>query len=166
MKIRSMSAVIALLALVLSVSIVASAGAATPSFPAVSVAGAIGFDNNGNPALATFYARAIGPAAPGEEHQPATGYLFYRDGSGLTFVVSVAHIHAHSVSEVHFGGTIARSSDSSLVGEFAHCVAVDGGAVGGAGDLFSILVTSTDTHEHGAPAPVQFGNLVVKVPAM
>ena len=82
----------------------------------------------------------------------------------MTLVVSVEHIHAHAANEVHFGGTILRSSHPSLVGKFAHCVAVDGGLPGGKGDLFSILVTSSDTHEHAAPVPVHLGNLVVRTP--
>jgi hypothetical protein len=45
-------------------------------------------------------------------------------------------------------------------------VAVDGGAPRGGGDLFSILVTSTDTHEHGVTTPVLFGNLVVRTSPM
>jgi hypothetical protein len=154
----------AFLALVLSLTIVAGASAASRSFPAVSASGAVGFQNDGVPSYATFSARAVGPAAFGEEHQPAKGSLLFSDRLGVTYVVSVEHIHAHAADEVHFGGTILRSNDPSLVGQFAHCVAVDGGSPGGAGDLFSILVTSSDEHEHADPVPVTSGNLVVRTP--
>ena len=154
----------AFLALVLSLTIAGTASAAVQSFPMVSASGAVGFQNDGVRSYATFAARAVGPAAPGEDHQPARGSLLFSDKSGLTFVVSVEHIHAHAANEVHFGGTILRSNNPSLVGKFAHCVAVDGGSPGGAGDLFSILVTSSDTHEHAASVPVTSGNLVTRTP--
>lgn len=153
-----------LLALVLCLSLVAAAGAASQSFPAVSAAGAVGFQSGGTLNFATFSARAVGPAAPGEDHQPARGSLLFANKQGVTFYAAVEHIHAHSATEVHFGGTILRSSDPSLVGKFAHCVAVDGGSPGRRGDLFSILITASDVHEHAAPVPVVFGNLVVGTP--
>ena len=164
MKIRLRLLAATLLALVLALSIVGTASAGDRSFPAVSAVGAVGFQNDGVRSYATFAARAVGPAAPGEDHQPAKGTLLFADKLGVTFVVSVEHIHAHAANEVHFGGTIIRSSDPSQVGKFAHAVAVDGGSPGGAGDLFSILVTSSDTHEHADPMPVSFGNLVVRTP--
>ena len=42
----------------------------------------------------------------GEDHQPATGWLAVAVKGGPTFSVSVEHIHAHSATEVHFGGPI------------------------------------------------------------
>ena len=153
-----------LLALVLCLSLVATAGAATQSSPAVSAVGAVGFQSDGTLNSATFSARAVGPAAPGEEHQPAQGSLLFTNKQGVSFYADVEHIHAHAANEVHFGGPIVRSSDSSLVGKFVHCVAVDGGSPGGKGDLFSVLITESDVHEHAAPVPVVFGDLVVRTP--
>ena len=156
------------LAVALSLFVAGTAGAttATTSFPTVSVAGAIGFDNQGTASFASFAARAVGPALPGEDHQPARGFMTYADKTGLTFAASIQHIHGHSAVEVHFGGPITRASDPSLVGMFVHCVAIDGGSPGRNGDLFSVLVTSSDEHQHGAPSPVRFGDLVVRAPAM
>jgi len=34
----------------------------------------------------------------------------------------------------------------------------------GNGDLFSVLITSSDDHEHAAPGPVFLGDLVVRTP--
>lgn len=172
MKTRHAFSALLALALLLLLTVAGTAFAATSTRPAVWVAGAVGFDNldnldnQGTPAFAGFAAQAIGPALLGEDHQPAKGTLVYRDKTGTTFVVSVGHIHAHFATEVHFGGTITRSSDAALVGSVAHCVAVDGGTPGVRGDLFSILVTENDTHEHGTPVPVSAGNLVVKAPGM
>ena len=117
------------LAVALSLFVAGTAGAttATTSFPTVSVAGAIGFDNQGTASFASFAARAVGPALPGEDHQPARGFMTYADKTGLTFAASIQHIHGHSAVEVHFGGPITRASDPSLVGMFVHCVAIDGG---------------------------------------
>ena len=153
-----------LLALVLCLSLAATASATTQSFPAVSAAGAVGFQSDGTLNFATFSSRAVGPAAPGEEHQPARGSLLFTNKQGVSFYADVEHIHAHAADEVHFGGPIIRSSDSSLVGKFAHCVAVDGGLPGGRGDLFSVLITEADVHEHVAPVPIDSGNLVVRTP--
>ena len=50
----------AFLALVLSLTIVGAATAASQSFPAVSAAGAIGFQNEGVPSYATFFSTATG----------------------------------------------------------------------------------------------------------
>ena len=163
-KTRSGLLAAALLVLVFTLSIVGTASASTSPFPAISTVGAVGFQSGGAWSTATFSARSIGPAAPGEEHQPARGWLAFASKSGVTFFVRVDHIHAHSANEVHFGGPIQRSSDPSLVGQFAHCVAVDGGSPGRSGDLFSVLITSSDAHEHAAPGPVAFGNLVVTTP--
>jgi hypothetical protein len=41
-------------------------------------------------------------------------------------------------------------------------VALAGGSPGSSGDAFSIIWTDSDIHEHGAPGPVTYGNLVVK----
>lgn len=166
MKTRHAFSAVMVLALLLFLAVAGTASAATSTRPAVWVAGAVGFDNQGTAAFAGFAAQAIGPARPSEDHQPAKGSLVYRDKTGTTFVVSVVHIHAHSATEVHFGGTVVRSSDTTLVGSFAHCVAVDGGTPGVRGDLFSILVTGTDTHVQGITVPVSAGNLVVKAPGM
>jgi hypothetical protein len=171
MKTRHAFSALLALALLLLLAVAGTAFAATSTRPAVWVAGAVGFnnldiDNQRTPAFAGFAAKAIGPALPGEDHQPAKGSLVYRDKTGTTFVVSVVHIHAHSATEVHFGGTVVRSSDTTLVGSFAHCVAVDGGTPGVRGDLFSILVTGTDTHVHRIPVRVSAGNLVVRAPGM
>lgn len=166
MKTRSALLAATFLVLVLCLSLVGTASAAKPSFPAVSTVGAVGFQNDGTLNFATFSAQAVGPAVPGEEHQPARGSLVFASKLGVTFFVAVEHIHAHSATEVHFGGTIQRSSNPSLVGKFAHCVALDGGSPGRKGDLFSILVTATGTHEHAAPVPVRFGDLVVRTPGM
>ncbi len=54
--------------------------------------------------------------------------------NGLAFTASVEHIHAHSATEVHFGGPITKSNDPSLVGKFVHCVAIDGSP-----HLFSLM---------------------------
>lgn len=129
-------------------------------FPSVKASGEVWFTQNGTKAFAEFEAKAVGPAATGEEHQPAGGTLKYRDESGLSFVASVKHIHAHSGNEAHFGGVIVKASDPALVGMRAHMIAVDNGK---RGDQFSVLVTGADTHEHSAPVPVERGNLVVKV---
>jgi hypothetical protein len=153
-----------LLALVLCLSLVATAGAATQSFPAVSAVGAVGFQSDGTLNFATFSARAVGSAAPGEDHQPARGSLLFANKQGLTFYATVEHIHAHAANEVHFGGPILRSSNPSLVGKFAHCAVVDGGSPGGKGDLFSVLITASDAHEHAAAVPVVLGTLVVRTP--
>jgi hypothetical protein len=153
-----------LLAVVLCLSFVGTAGATGQSFPAVSAAGAVGFQSDGVLSFATFSARAVGPAAPGEDHQPARGTLLFANKLGVRFTVAVEHIHAHAANEVHFGGPILRSSDPSLVGQFAHCVAVDSGSPGGKGDRFSILVTESDVHTHAEPVPIKLGGLVVRTP--
>jgi hypothetical protein len=49
---------------------------------------------------------------------------------------------------------------------FVHCVAIDGGSPGRDGDQFSVLVTSSDEHQHGTPSPVLSGDLLVRAPAM
>lgn len=154
-----------LLALLLCLSLAGTAGAVGQSFPAVSVAGAVGFQGDGVLDYATFSARATGPAAPGEDHQPAKGSLLFTNKQGVSFYAAVEHIHAHAANEVHFGGPILRSSNPSLVGKFAHCVAVDGGSPGGNGDRFSVLVTASDEHAHADPLAVVLGGLVVRTPA-
>jgi len=160
MKIRYAVPLVALVALMLALVVAPAAMAGEQTFPSVKVSGVVSFTQNGIRAFAAFEAEAVGPAAAGEEHQPAEGTLAYRDASGLWFRVSVEHIHAHSGNEVHFGGMIVSASDPALVGKHAHMVAVDNGW---RGDLFSVLVTDTDAHEHAAPVPVQRGNLVVEV---
>lgn len=162
MKTRYAAPLVVLVALVLALVVASAAMAGEQQFPSVKVSGEVGFAQNGIRAFAAFEAEAVGPAARGEEHQPAEGTLEYRDVTGLRFRVSIEHIHAHSGNEIHFGGVIVRSSNSALVGKHAHMVAVDNGR---RGDLFSLLVTTdTDTHEHAAPVLVDRGNLVVKAP--
>jgi hypothetical protein len=160
MKTKYTAPVIALVALMLALVVAPAAMASEQPFPHVKVSGEVRFTQSGTRAFAEFEAEAIGPAAPGEEHQPAKGILVYRDANGLRFRVSVEHIHAHSGNEVHFGGVIVKSSDPALVGKHAHMVAIDNSK---RGDQFSVLVTDSDTHEHAAPVPVESGNLVVKV---
>jgi hypothetical protein len=149
---------VALLALVLALVMASAAMADEQAFPSIKVSGELGFAQNGMRAHAEFEAEAVGPAAPGQEHQPAVGVLKYSDSSGLRFRVLVDHIHAMSANEVHFGGMIVAASDPSLVGKHAHMVAIDNGR---RGDRFSLLVTSTDTHEHAVPVTVGSGGLVV-----
>ena len=160
MKIKRSVLAVAIVAVVLTLGVASVANAADTGLPSVS--GGVGFTNGDSKAFALFGAKATGPALPGEEHQPARGSLLYADESGLLFTVSVQHIHAHSATEVHFGGTIVKASDPSLVGMFAHMVAIDGGKPGGKGDMFSIIWTASDVHEHGTPQPVKYGNLVVR----
>ena len=161
MKIKRilLAASIAAILLTLGIASVANAGGNLPV-----VSGAVGFlgENGGLKSYASFAAKATGPTLPGEEHQPASGFLLYHDESGLTFLVSVEHIHAHSATEVHFGGSIVKSNDPSLVGMFAHAVAIDGRQPRGRGDAFSIIWTAADAHVHGAPQPVIYGNLIVR----
>lgn len=152
--------VVALIALALSLVVAPAAMAVEQPFPSVKVSGEVWFAQNGTRAFATFEAKATGPAAPGEEHQPAKGTLEYRDQSGLKFRVSVDHIHTLSGNEVHFGGMIVRASDPALVGKHTHMVAIDNGR---RGDRFSVLVTDTDAHEHAPSVLVERGNVVVKV---
>ena len=153
-----------ILALVLCLSIVGAAGAASQSFAAVSAAGAVGFQSNGALNFATFAVRAVGPAAPGEDHQPARGSLLFVNKQGVTSYAAVEHIHAHSANEVHFGGIIQRSRRSVSGGQVRSLRGRRRWSPGRNGDLFSILVTASDTHEHGVPAPVVLGNLVVRTP--
>jgi hypothetical protein len=160
MKIRYKALVVALVALVLALVAASAAMAEEQPFAPVKVSGEVGFAQNGIRAFAAFEAVAVGPAAPGEEHQPAVGVLKYSDRSGLSFRVSIEHIHAQSANEVHFGGMIVAASDPTLVGKHAHMVAIDNGK---RGDLFSVLVTSADTHEHATPVTVRSGGLVVRV---
>jgi hypothetical protein len=156
-----------LLTLTVSLCLAAAAAAAgATSFPSVSVAGAVGFVDQDIPSFASFAARAVGPAMPGEMHQPANGALAFANKAGVRFTASIEHIHGHGPNEVHFGGTITRASDPSLVGKFAHCVAIDGGSPGRTGDLFSVVVTPAGEHQHGVPVPVLVGDLFVKSPAM
>jgi hypothetical protein len=147
----------ALTLLLAATAFVPAASADPASYPRVSATGEVGFDYGGSTAATAFEARATGPAAPGEEHQPATGSLHFEIQNGLAFTASVEHIHAHSATEVHFGGPITKSNDPSLVGKFVHCVAIDGSP-----DQFSLIVTGTDVHEHGAPAPIVWGKIKVR----
>lgn len=160
MKTRYAAPLAALIALMFALVVAPAAMAVEQQFPSVKVSGEVRFAQNGMRTFASFEAEAVGPAAPGEEHQPAEGTLEYRDASGVRFRVSIEHIHAHSGNEVHFGGVIVKSNDPALVGRHAHMVAVDNGR---RGDLFSVLVTDSGTHEHAAPVLVERGDLVVQV---
>lgn len=160
MKTTYAAPLVVLIALALALVIAPAAMAGEQQSPSVILSGEVRFAQNAMRAFAAFEAETVGPAAPGEEHQPAEGTLEYRDASGLRFRVSVEHIHALAGNEVHFGGVIVQSSDPALVGKHAHMVAVDNGR---RGDLFSVLVTDSDTHEHAAPVLVDRGGLVVKV---
>jgi len=148
---------IALALLLAATAFVPAASADPASYPRVSVTGEVGFDFGGSKAATAFEALAIGPTAPGEKHQPANGSLQLEIQNGLAFTASVEHIHAHSATEVHFGGPITESNDPSLVGKFVHCVAIDGSP-----DRFSLMITGTDVHEHGAPAPILWGKIKVR----
>lgn len=149
-----------LMALAIALVVAPAAVAAEQEYPKVKVAGEVRITQDGTAVSAAFEAKATGPAAAGEMHQPAKGTLTYSDDSGLRFKVSVLHIHAHSANEVHFGGVIVKASDPSLVGKHAHMVAVDNGTTG---DLFSVYVTEAGVHEHAPPVEVERGNLLVKV---
>ena len=152
-------ALVLALALLLAATAIAPAASADPaSYPRVSATGEVGFDYEGSTAAAAFEARAIGPAAPGKEHQPANGSLHFEIQNGLAFTASVEHIHAHSATEVHFGGPITESNDSSLIGKFVHCVAIDGSP-----DQFSLMISDAGVHEHGAPAPILWGKINVRM---
>lgn len=155
---RTVLAVLVALTLVLAIAPVAWAG--EQEGPVVKVAGEVQITQDGTTVFAAFEAISTGPAAPGMDHQPAQGVLTYRDANGLRFRVSVEHIHAHSANEAHFGGVIVKASDPSLIGKHAHMVAVDNGRLG---DLFSVLLTAADTHEHAPSVPVERGGLNVKV---
>jgi len=139
--------------------VVAGAFAADISFPRVS--GDVGFRVRGADAQATFNAHATGPVIPGEEHQPAVGRFEYRSGD-IWYVAKVEHIHAHSATEVHFGGEIIDASNPGLIGQFAHVVIIDGGAPAGARDEIGVAVTPSDEHEHPKTVKVTSGNLVVR----
>ena len=155
---RTVLTVLVALALVLAIAPVASAGELEG--PTVKVAGEVQITQDGTKVFAAFEAKSTGPGVAGMDHQPAEGVLTYRDANGLRFKVSVAHIHAHSANEVHFGGVIVKASDPSLIGMHAHMVAVDNGKQD---DRFSVLLTAADTHEHAPPVLVERGELVVKV---
>jgi hypothetical protein len=161
MKTKHTLLAVTLIAIVLTLALASVATAAGPPMPGVS--GGVGFVNtDGFKSFASFNAKATGPAMAGADHQPARGSLKYSDDSGLTFTVAIEHIHQHSATEVHFGGTIVQASDPLLVGRFAHMVAIDGGSSGKKGDQFSILLSALATHEPGVLRPVTSGNLVVK----
>ncbi|MHB1343126.1 MAG: hypothetical protein ACYCX3_02050 [Thermoleophilia bacterium] len=155
---RTVLAVLAALALTLAFAPSASAG--EQEGPTVKVAGEVRITQDGTKVFAAFEAKSTGPAAAGMDHQPAKGVLEYRDENGLSFKVSVEHIHAHSANEVHFGGVIVKANDPSLIGMHAHMVAVDNGKQD---DSFSVLLTASGTHEHAPPVLVERGELVVKV---
>ncbi len=160
MKTKRTLLAVSLVAIALTLAFASVASAAGGPLPGVS--GGVGFLTGIHDSFASFNAKATGPALDVDGHQPARGSLRYSDETGLTFAVLVQHIHAHTGKEVHFGGTIVKSSDLSLLGKFAHAVAIDGGSPGTNGDAFSIIWTDSDTHAHGVPGPVTHGNLVVK----
>lgn len=162
MKTRRILLAAGLVAVALTLTLASVASATGAPLPAVS--GGVGFSAGEAKSFAVFNVKATGPAPDTGGHQPARGFLNYRDNTGLTLTVSVEHIHAHSSTEIHFGGKIVRSSNPSLIDKFAHVVAVDGGLPGANGDRFSIIWTGSDVHVHGDMVPVTYGNLVAKTP--
>lgn len=62
-----------LVALVLALVVAPAAMAGEQPFPSVKVAGEVWFAQNGTRTFAAFEAEAVGPAAPGEEHQTGGG---------------------------------------------------------------------------------------------
>jgi hypothetical protein len=126
------------------------------------VAGEVGFAQDGVRVSAEFEARATGAPAAGEEHSPAIGKFGLKTKGGLRYTARIEHIHAHTATEVHFGGMIEKSSDPTMVGKFVHVMVVDGGTPGREGDAISVIVTETMDHVSGTLIPVEKGNLVVR----
>jgi len=124
-------------------------------------AGDVSFALNGLRASAEFVVRATDAPAGGEDHAPATGMFAFKS-TGLRYLSKIDHVHAHSATKVHFGGSIVKSSDPSMVGKFVQVAAVDGGTPGRQGDTISVLVSGTDTHVEPMAIPVTGGNLVVR----
>ena len=145
-----------LLALVLCLSLVATAGAATQSFPVVSAVGAVGFQSDGTLNFATFSVRAVGPAAPGEEHEPARGSLLFTSRQGVSFYATTEHIHAHAANgpfrriDPALERSIARRQVRPLSGRRRR-------SPGGRADRFSVLITASGarTRRSGARRPWQ-----------
>jgi hypothetical protein len=149
----------------MALAAVAVLAMAVPAFAAGGffprATGDVGFVLNGLRASAEFAVRATGAPAPGEDHAPASGTFEFKT-KGLRYTVKINHIHGHSATEVHFGGSIVKSSDPGMVGRFAQVATVDGGTPGSKGDAISVLVTDTDTHAEPVAVPVADGNLVVR----
>jgi len=155
LKVALSMALAAVVVLAMAVPAFASAG----FFPRVT--GDVGFVLDGSRASSEFAVRAAGAPAAGENHAPATGTFAFKT-KGLRYVAKIDHVHAHSAAEVHFGGSIVKSSDPSLFGKFVQVAAIDGGTPGRNGDTISVLVTDTDTHAEPMAVPVTGGNLVVR----
>lgn len=141
---------------------VASSAATTTKSPSLRTAGGVGFLRTGVATYVAFEVRSTGPAMPGEDHQPASGKLSLMAADGTRFSAEIDHVHAHAPGEAHFGGTIARSQDASLVGKFVHVVVADGGAPGRGGDRISVVISDTPMHEGGVLAPVTRGDLSIR----
>jgi hypothetical protein len=124
-------------------------------------AGDVSFVLDGLRASSEFAVRATGAPAVGEDHAPATGTFMFRT-KGLRYVAKIDHVHAHSATEAHFGGSIVKSSDPNMIGKFVQVAVVDGGTPGRNGDMISVMVTDTDTHSDPMLVPVTGGNLVVR----
>ncbi len=155
LKVAISTALAAMVVLAMAVPAFASGG----FLPRVS--GDVSFVLNGLRASAEFAVRATGEPAAGEDHAPAAGTFAFKS-KGLRYVAKIDHVHAHAANEVHFGGSIVKSSDPSMVGKFVQVAAVDGGTPGRKGDTISVLVTDTDTHAEPMAVPVTGGNLVVR----
>jgi len=155
LKVAISTALAAMVVLAMAVPAFASGGL----FPRAG--GDVNFVLNGQRASVEFAVRATAAPAVGEDHAPATGTFVFQT-KGLSYVVKINHVHAHSASEVHFGGSIVKSSDPSMVGKFVQVAAVDGGTPGRNGDTISVLVTDTDTHAEPMAVPVTGGNLFVR----
>lgn len=82
--------------------------------------------------------------------------------TALVAKIDHVHVHAHSATDVHFGGSIVKSNDPNMFGKFVQVAAGDGGTPGRNGDTISVLVTDTDTHAEPTAIPVTNGNLVVR----
>jgi hypothetical protein len=155
LKVALSTALAAMVVLAMAVPAFASGG----FFP--KTGGDVNFVLNGLRASAEFAVRATGAPAVGEDHAPATGTFAFQT-KGLRYVAKISHVHAHSATEVHFGGSIVKSSDPSMVGKFVQVAVVDGGTPGRNGDTISVLVTDTDTHAEPTAVPVTGGNLFVQ----
>jgi hypothetical protein len=139
---------------------------AAPAFASASplprVFGDVGFLLNGVRASAEFKVRATGVPAEGEDHAPAVGTFEFKS-KGLRYTAKIDQVHMHSATEAHFGGSVVKSTDPSMVGKFVHVAAIDGGTPGRNGDMISVLVTDTGAHSDPMTVPVSSGNLVVRV---
>ena len=130
--------------------------------PSVRTAGGVGFLRDGIATFAAFEVKSTGPAASGEDHQPAKGILTLVAADATKFSAAIDHVHAHATNEVHFGGSIVGSRNAALIGKFVHVVVVDGGTPGKTGDSISVVVSDQPMHADGVLAPVTRGDLKVR----